>query len=115
MSGLIKCDESSGDYLVSEMTAQFLGCPEVNLVAAKYFGKLPLYSGDSQEAWNVFRLELNKDVDITGWAKVCSQHGAKKSETADVIPPAEIRNCLFRNWYSGGQIGCVGQLEILFR
>ena len=33
---LLKCDERALDYLVPKVTAQLLGCSQVDLVAAKY-------------------------------------------------------------------------------
>ena len=61
----------------------------------KQFGEFVLHIEKRKSRFHTF-LELDQNVNVTIRAEVIPQSGAKNGEPPNVMPPAKIRNFIFR-------------------
>jgi len=78
-----------GNDLVAEVPAQVLGSPHIGL-SPEQFRQLDFQPGQGEQAGDVFRLELDKDVNVAVRPKGLPEHRAKERQLADMMPAAEL-------------------------
>jgi hypothetical protein len=86
-------------YIFAEISTQVLGRAEIHLAAAEQCGQFAFHARDAEEARRVRGVELYKYIDVAVGAKIGSQHGPEKGQTADMSLPAKFRKLLLVNRY----------------
>ena len=74
----------------SEVPAEILWSPKVNLSASKESGKLPLKTCHSEKTDDSSRFELNKHIDVAVGPEIRAQDGAEQRKSVDSVTGTEF-------------------------